>query len=121
MAYEIVNARKGSSTIRVVGSGTVTVPLTALSTNTTIETINGASIKRLAWSAAPTGNVIVSRGATPNAVFELYGSGEIRLDEWGSAAANGSTGNIVISVAVGGTAVIEVSKNATFSTDLDYL
>ena len=121
MAYEIVNARKGSSTVRVVGAGTVTLPLTALSTNTTLEVVDSATIKRLAWSAAPTGNVVISRGATPNTVLELYGSGEIRLDEWGSAVANGATGNIVITVAVGGTCVLELSKTATYSTDLDYL
>lgn len=121
MSYEIVNSRRGSSIIRVVGAGTVTTTLNNLSTNTALEVVDSASIKRINWSAAPTGNVTIARGATPNTIFELYGSGEIRLDEWGAAQANGATGNIVITVAVGGTVVLDVSKTATYTTNLDNL
>lgn len=119
MAYEIVNARRGGSTIRVVGADSKTITLANLSTNTALEVVDSATIKRIAWSVPPTGNVVIARGATPNTVFELYGSGEIRLDEWGSACANGATGNIVITVAVGGTCVLDVSKTATYTTNLD--
>lgn len=121
MSYEIVNSRRGSSIIRVTGADTVTSTLANLSTNTALEIVDSASIKRISWSAAPTGNVTIARGETPNTIFSLYGSGEIRLDEWGAAQANGSTGNIVITVAVGGTAIIEVSKTTTYTTNLDNL
>lgn len=119
MAYEIVNTRRGSSIIRVVGADAVTATLDNLSTNTALEIVDSASIKRVAWSVPPTGNVTIARGATPNTVFELYGSGEIRLDEWGASAANGATGNIVITVAVGGTCVLDVSKTTTYTTNMD--
>lgn len=119
MAYEIINTRKGSSTIRVVGPDTVTATLSSLSTNTQLEVVNSANIKRILWSTAPTGNVNIARGATPNTIFNLYGSGEIRLDEWGAPGSNGATGNIVITVAVGGTCIIDVTKDVTYTTNLD--
>lgn len=119
MAYEISNVKRGTSTIRVVGAGSVTATLNNLSTNTALEVVDAASIKRINWSAAPTGNVIIARGATPNTVYELYGSGEIRLDEWGIPGANGATGNVVITIAVGGTCTVELSKNATYTSNLD--
>lgn len=119
MAYEIINTRKGSSTIRVVGADAVTATLSSLSTNTQIEVVNSVNIRRISWSAAPTGSVTIARGATPNTVYQLYGSGEIRLDEWGAPGSNGATGNIVITVAVGGTCILDVTKDVTYTTNLD--
>ena len=119
MAYEIVNTRRGSSIIRVVGADSVTATLANLSTNTALEIVDSASIKRIAWSVPSAGSVTIARGATPNTVFELYGSGEIRLDEWAAACANGATGDIVVTVAGGGTCLLDVSKTATYTTNLD--
>lgn len=119
MAYEINNVKRGTSTIRVVGAGSVTTTLNNLSVNTDLEVVSSASIKRINWSAAPSGNVIIARGATPNTIYELYGSGEIRLDEWGSPSANGSTGNVVITIYGGGTCTLELSKQATYISNLD--
>lgn len=119
MAYEIVNTRKGSSIIRVVGADSVTATLNDLSTNTALEVVQSASIKRVTWSVPSTGNVTIARGATPNTVLELYGSGEIRLDDWGHSVANGATGNVVITVSVGGTCFVDLSKYVTYTTNLD--
>jgi len=119
MAYEIINSRKGSSIIRIDGTGTYTIQLSQLSTNTSLETVTDASIKRVMWSS--NGNITIGRGATPNNMITLYNSGEMRFDEYGYALANGSTGNVVVTVTTGGSAVLEVSKVATYSTDLNTL
>ena len=119
MAYEIINARRGTSIIRVEAPGTYTIQLNALSTNTNIETVTDASIKRLTWSS--NGYISIGRGATPNNMLSLYNSGEMRFDDFGYSMANGSTGNIVVTVVTGGSVVMEVSKVATYSTDLDKL
>lgn len=119
MAYEITNARRGTSIIRAEAPGTYTITLNALSTNTSIETVTDASIKRVNWSS--NGHIHISRGATPNLMLSLYNSGEMRFDDYGYSMANGSTGNIVITIATGGSVVLEVSKAATYSTDLDKL
>lgn len=119
MSYEIINVKRASSIIRCEGVSNYTIQLSDLSTNTQIETVTSASIKRIGWSS--NGYITIARGATPNTVSTLYGSGEIRLDEWGSSLANGSTGNIVVSIVTGGTVFLEVSKTATYSTDIGLL
>jgi riboflavin synthase len=119
MAYEIINARRGTSIIRAEAPGTYTVQLSDLSTNTSIETVTDASIKRVNWSS--NGHINIARGSTPNTVISLYSSGEMRLDDYGYSLANGSTGNIVVTIVTGGSVVMEVSKTATYSTDLDKL
>jgi hypothetical protein len=119
MAYEIINSRKGSSIIRCEGAATYTIRLADLSTNTAIETVDSASLKRINWSTG--GTVTVGRGASPNTMLTLYGTGEMRLDDYGYALANGSTGNVVVTIATGGSCILEVSKTATYSTNLDTL
>jgi len=119
MAYEIVNSRRASSIIRCEGASTINLALESLSTNTDLEIVSSASIKRIIWSTG--GTVTVARGEPANTVLTLYGTGEMRLDELGYSLANGATGNIVVTIATGGTCVMEVSKVATYSTDLDQL
>ena len=118
MSYEVSNTLRNSSFIRAEGAGTYTITLANLSTNTSLETVSSASIKKLNWTANSTGSVTVARGATPNTVLSLFGSGEMKLDEYGHAVANGATGNIVITVAGSATIIMEVSKVATYSSDL---
>lgn len=117
MAYEVTNTRRGSSIIRVDGASTNNVSLADLSTNTALETVTSASIKRLMWSTG--GNIAISRDA--NSVATLYGTGEMRLDDLGHSVANNATANINVVITTGGTCFIEVSKTATYSTDLDQL
>lgn len=119
MAYEIVNSRRASSIIRCEGASTVNVTLDNLSTNTSLETVSSASIRRILWSTG--GTVTVGRGASPNTILTLYGTGDMKFDELGYSIANGAGGNIVVTIATGGTCVMEVSKIATYSTDLDQL
>ena len=117
MAYEVTNTRRGSSVIRVEGASTNNVALSELSTNTSLETVSSAQIKRLAWTTG--GNIAIARGA--NTVATLYGTGEMRLDELGHSIANNAAEDIVVTIATGGTCFIEVSKTASYSTDLDQL
>lgn len=119
MAYEISNARRGTSILRAEAPGTYTIQLNQLSTNASIETVTSASIKRINWSS--NGYVTISRGATPNVLLSLYSSGEMRLDDYGHALANDAAGNIVVTIVTGGSVIMEISKTATYSTDLDKL
>jgi len=119
MPYEISNARRGTSIIRAEAPGTYTIQLSHLSTNTSIETVTEASVKRVNWSS--NGYINISRGATPNLVLSLYNTGEMRFDEYGHSLANGATGNIVVTIVTGGSVIMEVSKAATYSVDLDKL
>jgi hypothetical protein len=118
MSYEVNNTLRNASLIRAEGPGTYTITLANLSSNSALETVSSASIKRMNWTSNTNGSITVARGATPNILYSLYGTGELRLDEYAHASANGSTGNIVVTIASAGSLTMEVSKVATYSRDL---
>ena len=113
MAYEITNTVRGPSIIRVVDPGTVTLNIANLAFNAN-ETITGASIKRVMWST--NGAITIARNSTP--VLQLHGQGDMVLPEIGHTIANTNTGTIAITIATGGTAIIELTKTADYTTAL---
>ena len=113
MAYEITNTLRSSSIIRVVDTGYANVQLANLAFNAN-ETVDSASIKRVNW--ATTGNIRVLRNGVD--VLQLYGTGEIRFDEYGHSIANNSTGNVQILVTTSGTIFLELSKDTSYATAL---
>lgn len=113
MAYEITKKLRGSTIIRVVGVDTVTVALANLASDAN-ETVTSASIKRVNWST--NGSVTVARSS--NNILSLYGSGEMRFDDYGHSIANSKTDTIVVTIASGGTCVLEVSKDTTYANSL---
>lgn len=117
--YEVNNTLRGTSIIRVVDPGTYTITLANLSTNTQLETVTTASIKRVQWSS--NGYISIGRGATPTPMLALSQSGEMYFDELGYSIANTNTGNVVVTVVTGGSCVIELSKQATYSTNLELI
>jgi len=113
MAYEITNTVRGSSIIRVVDPGTVTVNIANLSVNGN-ETITAASIKRVMWST--NGAISITRNSVT--VLQLHGQGDMILTEIGHTIANTNTGTIVVTIATGGTAILEMTKTADYTTAL---
>ena len=113
MAYEISNSVRGPSIIRVVDPGTVTVNIANLAIDSN-ETVSAAAIKRVMWST--NGAITIARNAVN--VLQLHGQGDMVLSEIGYTVANTNTGTIVITVATGGTAVIEMTKTASYTTPL---
>jgi hypothetical protein len=113
MAQEIINTLRSSSTIRVVDPGTYTITLANLSSQAS-ETVTAASIKRVMWST--NGSITIVRNSVP--VFTLHGSGDWPLTDMNYSASNNSTQSIVITITTGGSAVLEVSKDATYSPTL---
>jgi hypothetical protein len=51
-------------------------------------------------------------------VFTLHGSGDWPLTDMNYSASNNSTQSIVITITTGGSAILEVSKDATYSPTL---
>jgi hypothetical protein len=113
MPFEITNSLRSSSIIRVEGTGTTTVSLANLSYDAN-ETVSSANIKRLNWST--NGNIQIVRNTVP--IATLYGTGEMRADEFAHSIANNNTSSIVITVTSGGTLLMEVSKQADYATPL---
>ena len=115
MSQEITNSLRSTSVIRVVDAGTYTISLANLAT-TAAETVTSASIKSVAWSTS--NNIIISRNSQN--VLSLFGSGEWRLADFGSVVTSNNNSSIVITV-VDGTAILEVSKEATYNPVLETL
>lgn len=115
MAQEITNSLRSPSIIRVVDAGTYTISLANLAA-TAAETVSSASIKSVAWSTS--NNIVISRNSQN--VLSLYGTGEWRLADFGSVITANNSSSIVISV-VNGTAILEVSKEATYNPVLETL
>lgn len=120
MAFEITNQLRSPSIIRVEGASTVNVNISQLSTNTALETVVSANIKRIAWSTG--GNIAIGRHGASNTLITLvtlFNSGQMNFDELGTSLANTNTGNVTVTITTSGTVILEVSKNTTYSTDLD--
>jgi hypothetical protein len=117
MAYEIVNKLRAASIIRVVDSGTVTINLSQLSTNTNTENVYSASISTIRWSTNATGSITVTRqnvGGAVNTIAVLYGTGYWAHDDF-SGNANTATGNVTVTVAGGAVAsLIMVMRKEAF-------
>ena len=113
MPFEITNSLRSASIIRVVDAGTANVTLAQLAKDAN-ETVTSATIKRVMWST--NGSISITRDGVP--ILALHGSGDLRPSESGHVIANNSTSNMNVSIATGGTAIIEVSKEATYTTPL---
>ena len=84
MAFEITNQLRSPSIIRVEGASTVNVNISQLSTNTALETVVSANIKRIAWSTG--GNIAIGRHGASNTLITLatlFNSGQMNFDELG--------------------------------------
>jgi hypothetical protein len=113
MASKITNSTRGSSVIQVTGADTLTVNVaTSLATSAT-EIVTDAHIKTVTWST--NGSITIVRNSEK--VLELYGSGEMRLGDYGYSITSNSSSDMVITVASGGTLVLEVTKIATYTVD----
>lgn len=120
MPYEIVNAKRSKSTITVVGNTATLITLSQLSTNTTTETITSASLGAVVTSTDGFWRVYRGDSAAGTLVLELEGNNYLPFTQTDIAVANSATSNIyVTNSGTGGTLVLQLSKIATYSTDLD--
>lgn len=103
-----INQTRGKLVARVGSGETQTIQLATANTHDG-ETVTSMTISKIIWS----GNTTVSRGS--NTLFTLTGNGNWDLDVMGIAHAEQPTANIVIAVASGGTALVEVKKTSTVS------
>jgi hypothetical protein len=113
MPYEITNTQRSASIIRVADAGTATVSLANLAVDAN-ETVSAANIRRLTWST--NGNIQIIRNSVP--VLMLHNSGTMMLDELNHSVANNNASPIVITIATGGSIVMEVTKVASYTTAL---
>jgi len=119
MAYEIINSKRSKSVITVTGNTATRINLTQLSTNTSTETVTAASIATVITATDGIWNIYRGNDATGNLVLQLVGNNYLPLTQGDISIANTSTANIyVTNSGTAGTLIIQLSKVATFTTDL---
>ena len=111
MPIEISNALRAPSVIRVEGVGTYYANLESLAVNAN-EVVSAASIKRITWST--NGNIQIVRGGVP--IVMLHNTGTLEFDSLNTTLANNNTQPIVVTINTGGFVVLELTKEATYTT-----
>jgi hypothetical protein len=120
MPYEIVNSKRSKSVITVTGNTATRINLSQLSTNTSTETVTSASIATAISTTDGIWNVYRGNDNTGTLVLQLVGNNYLPLTQGDISIANTSTANIyVTNSGTAGTLIIQLSKVATFTTDLD--
>lgn len=125
MPYEIVNSKRSKSTITVVGNTATLITLSQLAKGPTAspatEIITSASIGLVASSTD--GVWRIYRGddaANGTLVLELTDNNYLPFTQTDVAIANNATANIyVTNSGTAGTLILQVSKTANFTDDLD--
>lgn len=120
MPYEIVNSRRSKSTVSIVGNTATLITLSQLSTNTQLEVVSAAAIGAVASSTDGWWRIYRGNDATGVLVLELKDNNYLPFTQTDIALANGATSNIyVTNSGTGGSLVLQVSKVATYTSDLD--
>lgn len=112
MAFEYINTLRSSSVARIIDTGT-TISLANLAFNAN-ETVNSATIRKVAWST--NGSIQIVRNSVP--ILTLHNSGSLVFDDMNTTIANNSTQPIVVTINTGGFVLIELTKDATYTTPL---
>ena len=110
MAFEYINTLRSSSVARIIDTGT-TIALANLSSNAN-ETVTSATIRKVIWST--NGSIQIVRNTVP--ILTLHNSGALVFDDMNTTIANNSTQPIVVTINTGGFVILEMTKEATYTT-----
>jgi hypothetical protein len=110
MAFEYINTLRSSSVARIIDTGT-TISLANLSSGAN-ETVTAATIRKVIWST--NGSIQIVRNSVP--ILTLHNSGALVFDDMNTTIANNSTQPIVVTINTGGFVILEMTKEATYTT-----
>tara|TARA_E500000178_G_scaffold287532_2_gene289776 strand:- start:3393 stop:3770 length:378 start_codon:yes stop_codon:yes gene_type:complete len=118
--FETTNKVRGPSVIRIHGVGTANINVqNTLSSTSTTENITGFAIQKCAWST----NASIMIRSSGQDVLELHGQGQIDFDDEFVNIANtgpAAVGSqfLQVTIATGGTVLLRIAKEATYSPAL---
>jgi len=119
MPYEITNTLRSKSIVRVVGNTATTINLSSLSSNTSLEAVDSASIAEIISSSDGKWDIYRGDNTSGTLIFTCYGSAIYPLTQSDIVIANSSTSNIhVTNSGTGGTLILVVSKQTTYNPAL---
>lgn len=119
MPFEIINAVRAKSTIRVVGGVANThINLSALSAQTE-ETVTSAAIAQVSCSTNGIYRIYRGNSSAGTLILELCTPANLVLYEYDITFANNATANVFIEhTGTAGTLVMQLAKAATYSPAL---
>jgi hypothetical protein len=122
MPLDISNALRSKSVITVTGNTATAINLSALSTNTAVETITSASIGLVASSTDGWWRIYRGDNTSGTLVLELKDNNYLPFTQTDISVSNSATSNIyVTNSGTGGTLVIQLSKTATYTRNLELI
>ena len=120
MPLNITNAIRSKSVITLTGNTATRINLSQLSTNTSIETISAAAIGLVASSSDGWWRIYRGNDATGELVLELKDSNYLPFTQTDVALSSNASANIyVTNSGTGGTLILQVSKTANYTINLD--
>ena len=120
MPLNIVNATRSKSVITLTGNTATRINLSQLSTNTSIEQITAATLGLVATSSDGWWRIYRGNAATGELVLELNGSNYLPFTQTDVAVSSNASSNIyVTNSGAGGTLVMQLSKTANYTINLD--
>jgi hypothetical protein len=120
MPFEIINAIRAKSTVRIVGGAANTqINLVNLSANTMTENVTSAAIAQVSCSTNGIYRIYRGNNAAGTLILELCTPANLVLYEYDIVFANNATSNLFVEhTGTAGTLVMQLAKNATYNTDL---
>ena len=121
MPYEITNSLRAKAFVRIVGNTATTITLSSLQKDST-ETVSAAAISQASGVTDGIWRIYRGNNTSGTLVLELPAFSHYAFYEFDCAVANNATANIhVTNSGTAGTLVLQLSKTATYSTDLGQL
>ena len=120
MPFEIINAIRAKSTVRIVGGAANTqINLVNLSANTLTENVTSAAIAQVSCSTNGIYRIYRGNNAAGTLILELCTPLNLVLYEYDIVFANNATSNLFVEhTGTAGTLIMQLAKNATYNTDL---
>jgi len=120
MPFEIINAIRAKSTVRIVGGAANTqINLVNLSANTMTENVTSAAIAQVSCSTNGIYRIYRGNNAAGTLMLELCTPANLVLYEYDIVFANNATSNLFVEhTGTAGTLIMQLAKNATYNTDL---
>jgi len=118
MAYEIINALRAKTTIRITGNTATTITLPQLSASPS-ETVTEAAIAQVSATTDGVWRIYRGDNTSGELILELLNSTHFILYEFDVSFANSASSNVhITNSGTAGTLIMQLAKTATYSPSL---
>ena len=118
MSYEVINSLRSKSTVRIVGNTATTITLSALAKDDR-EIVSSAAIAQASGVTDGVWRIYRGDSISGELILELPNFSNFVFYEFDTSLSNTGTANVhVTNSGNTGTMIIQLSKSATYTTDM---